>query len=107
MYFRCHLGNIIEYDTVSNLSWSVDVRTHAIAQMIEKVLWRWAAAMELGREVAPLKRQDDCVVGPKRASKPDIAHPVAGLLEVGLWKLLPVINNFEIDLRMCPLDASL
>ncbi|KAI0288844.1 Alpha/Beta hydrolase protein [Russula brevipes] len=50
------------YDTVSNLSWSVDVRTHAIAQMIEKVLSQpWAAAVELGREVPPLKRQDDCV----------------------------------------------
>ena len=67
MYFAmprsCHFGNIIEYDTVSNLSWSVDVRTHAIAQMIEKVLSQpWAAAVELGREVPPLKRQDDCVV---------------------------------------------
>jgi len=62
MESRCHFGNIIEYDTVSNLSWSVDVRTHAIAQMIEKVLSQpWAAAVELGREVPPLKRQDDCV----------------------------------------------
>jgi putative lipase involved disintegration of autophagic bodies len=59
----CHLGNIIEYDTVTNLSWSVDLRTHAIAQVVERILSEpWAAAEELGREVPPLKRQDDCVV---------------------------------------------
>jgi hypothetical protein len=67
LYFHlldsCHLGNIIEYDTVTNLSWTVDVRTHAIAQVVDKVLSKpWAAAEELGREVPPLKRQDDCVV---------------------------------------------
>ncbi|KAH9989434.1 hypothetical protein BJV77DRAFT_963908 [Russula vinacea] len=62
MESRCHLGNIIEYDTVTNLSWSVDVRTHAIAQLVDKVLSEpWAAAEELGREVPPMKRQDDCV----------------------------------------------
>jgi putative lipase involved disintegration of autophagic bodies len=59
----CHLGNIIEYDTVTNLSWSVDLRTHAIAQVVDKILSQpWAAAEELGREVPPIKRQDDCVV---------------------------------------------
>lgn len=59
----CHLGNIIEYDTVTNLSWAVDVRTHAIAQIVDKILSQpWAAAEELGLEVPPIKRQDDCVV---------------------------------------------
>lgn len=59
----CHFGNVIEYDTVTNLSWSVDVRTHAIAQVVDKVLSEpWAAANELGLEVPPLKRQDYCVV---------------------------------------------
>ena len=59
----CHMGNIIEYDTVTNMSWSVDVRTHAIAQMIEKILSQpWAAAEGQGREVPQFKRQDDCVV---------------------------------------------
>jgi len=62
MESRCHLGNIIEYDTVTNLSWSVNVRTHAIAQLIDKVLAQpWPEAEEQGREVPPLKRQDDCV----------------------------------------------
>ena len=59
----CHFGNIIEYDTVTNLSWSVDARTHAIAQMVDRILSEpWAAANELGLEVPPLKRQDDCLV---------------------------------------------
>ncbi|KAI0269485.1 alpha beta-hydrolase [Russula aff. rugulosa BPL654] len=62
MESRCHFGNIIEYDTVTNLSWSVDVRTHAIAQIVDKVLSEpWPAANELGLEVPPSKRQDDCV----------------------------------------------
>ena len=82
MYFcvlgSCHLGNIIEYDTVTNLSWSVDVRTHAIAQVVDKVLSEpWAAATELGREVPPLKRQDDCVVSSRvlRHNVELLAHP--------------------------------
>jgi hypothetical protein len=59
----CHLGNIIEYDTVTNLSWSVDVRTHSIAQIVDRVLSEpWGPANELGFEVPPLKRQDDCLV---------------------------------------------
>ena len=55
---------------MTNLSWSVDARTHAIAQMVDRVLSEpWAAANELGLEVPPLKRQDDCVVS-LRVSKP-------------------------------------
>jgi hypothetical protein len=56
------------------MSWSVDVRTHAIAQLVDKVLSEpWAAAQELGREVPPLKRQDDCVVS-FRVLRHNIAH---------------------------------
>ncbi|TFY52712.1 hypothetical protein EVG20_g10434, partial [Dentipellis fragilis] len=35
---QCHLGEVILYDTVSNLSWAVDVRTHTIVNVIEKLL---------------------------------------------------------------------
>ena len=50
---RCHSGQTILYDTVGELGWSVDVRTHPISQIIEKVLipgwdakpstnwWKW------------------------------------------------------------------
>jgi len=93
----CHFGNIIEYDTVTNLSWSVDARTHAIAQMVDRVLSEpWAAANELGLEVPPLKRQDDCVVS-LRVSKHKVeffSHrrgAAAGLLQMGHWKLQPMM----------------
>lgn len=63
MFIRCHLGKVIEYDTVSNLSWSVDIRTHTILTVIDKVLGvPWAPAVEAGREVPEAKVQDDCVV---------------------------------------------
>ena len=95
----CHFGNIIEYDTVTNLSWSVDVRTHAIAQMVDRILSEpWAAANELGLEVPPLKRQDDCVVSFRVPSRKVEFFSywrgvAAGLLQMGLWKLQPMISK--------------
>lgn len=64
MESRCHLGKTIVYDTVSNLSWSVDLRTHPIANMIDIVLADpWPPAEELGREVPEaVPQEDDCVV---------------------------------------------
>lgn len=63
MESRCHLGKTIVYDTVSNLSWGVDVRNHPIMNMIEKVLADpWPPAEELGRRVPEAVPQRDCVV---------------------------------------------
>lgn len=63
MESRCHLGLSIVYDTVSNLSWSVDVRTHPILTIIERLLSEpWAPSIEQGREVPEALPQDDCVV---------------------------------------------
>lgn len=60
---RCHLGKTIFYDTVSNLSWTVDVRTHAIIAVIERILSEpWAPSVEIGREVPEAKPEDDCIV---------------------------------------------
>jgi lipase ATG15 len=51
------------YDTVSNLSWSVDVRLHGIVNVIEKVLSEpWPPAVEAGREVPLAQEEEDCVV---------------------------------------------
>jgi len=52
------------YDTVSNLSWRVDLRSHPISNMIETILADpWPPAEELGREVPEAVPQgDDCVV---------------------------------------------
>lgn len=85
---------------MTNLSWSVDVRTHAIAHMVDKVLSEpWAAANELGLEVPPLKRQDDCLVSYRVPSHKVefFSHwrgAAAGLLQMGFWKLQPMIINF-------------
>jgi hypothetical protein len=63
MESRCHLGKTIVYDTVSNLSWGVDLRSHPIASMIETILADpWPPAEELGREVPEAVPQEDCVV---------------------------------------------
>lgn len=63
MESRCHLGKTIVYDTVSNLSWSVDLRTHPVSTMIETVLADpWPPAEAVGREVPEaLPEDDDCV----------------------------------------------
>ncbi|KAF7312603.1 hypothetical protein MIND_00274400 [Mycena indigotica] len=62
MESRCHLGQSIIYDTVGNLSWSVDIRTHGIVNVIEKVLTEpWPPAVEQGRDVPLPITEDDCV----------------------------------------------
>ncbi|CAL1717055.1 unnamed protein product [Somion occarium] len=59
---RCHLGKSIIYDTVSNLSWAVDIRTHTISTIIEKLLGEpWAVSEEEGKEVPEFVTEDDCV----------------------------------------------
>ena len=59
----CHLGKSIVYDTVSNLSWSVDVRTHGIVNVIERLLSDpWPPSVEEGREVPQANAEVDCVV---------------------------------------------
>jgi putative lipase involved disintegration of autophagic bodies len=58
---RCHLGRSIRYDTVSKLNWSVDIRTHPIKVVIERILNEdWDP--ENGLEVPIAEEQSDCVV---------------------------------------------
>ncbi|KAG0701595.1 Alpha/Beta hydrolase protein [Suillus ampliporus] len=60
METRCHLGKVIRYDTVTHLKWSVDVRTHPISQIIERLLNEdWT--QEEGRTVPQAKADEDCV----------------------------------------------
>ncbi|KAG6334638.1 hypothetical protein ID866_4449 [Astraeus odoratus] len=62
METKCHLGKSIVYDTVSNLSWSVDIRTHGIINVIENVLSKpWLPCEEAGREVPVPQQELDCV----------------------------------------------
>jgi len=58
---KCHLGNKIVYDTVTELGWRVDVRKHTIREVINNVLGverEW----EGGRQVPEaLPEDDDCI----------------------------------------------
>jgi hypothetical protein len=53
---RCHLGKSIVYDTVNELKWAVDIRTHTITTVIEQVLSKEDLT------VPEPKPEDDCVV---------------------------------------------
>lgn len=62
---RCHLGRVIQYDTVTKNGWSVDVRTHSVKVVIEKILhedWELPSEDGEGQEVPELEEQTDCVV---------------------------------------------
>ncbi|KAF5326713.1 hypothetical protein D9619_004273 [Psilocybe cf. subviscida] len=62
METRCHLGKSIVYDTVSNISWSVDIRAHGIVNVIERVLSEpWQHSIDMGREVPEPTPETDCV----------------------------------------------
>ncbi|KAF8126945.1 alpha/beta-hydrolase [Boletus edulis] len=62
METKCHLGKSIVYDTVSNLSWAVDVRKHGIVSVIDDVLSRpWQASSDAGREVPVAEPEVDCM----------------------------------------------
>ena len=51
------------YDTVSNLSWSVDIRKHGIVSVIEGILAKpWQISEEVGRSVPLALVEEDCVV---------------------------------------------
>lgn len=55
----CHLGRTIRFDSVSKLGWSVDVRTHGIEVIVERLL-----GVEWEEGVPEPLAEDDCVVCP-------------------------------------------
>ncbi|KAG1738357.1 alpha/beta-hydrolase [Suillus paluster] len=62
MESKCHLGQSIVYDTVSNLSWSVDIRKHGIVSVIDEILGKpWQPSEDVGRSVPPPTVEEDCV----------------------------------------------
>ncbi|THH05861.1 hypothetical protein EW145_g4489 [Phellinidium pouzarii] len=62
MESRCHLGKSVVYDTISNLSWSSDIRTHTIKTVIEKLLSvPWPPSVEVGRDVPEAVAEDGCI----------------------------------------------
>ncbi len=62
---RCHLGKVLRYDTVSKLKWSVDIRSHPISVIIEKLLADdWPGDDATGKGVPELIDEEECVVCP-------------------------------------------
>ena len=68
---RCHLGNVLKYDTVSKWGWSVDVRNHGITVIVDKLLSAdWEEEDEGSgdngadrkRNVPKMTDEGDCVV---------------------------------------------
>lgn len=63
---RCHLGQVIRYDTVTKLGWSANIIHHGIQAVIDGVLSRddidWSDEDGKNRTVPALTTEDDCVV---------------------------------------------
>ncbi|KAK4050103.1 putative lipase atg15 [Microbotryomycetes sp. JL201] len=55
---RCHQGQKIVYDTVGRLGWNVDIRTHSIKPVIERVLIEdWGVDEDERNQVAPMRKR--------------------------------------------------
>jgi len=64
MESHCHMGNIRRYDTISNLNWAADIRTHGIRVIVEKLLaddWNTLIGHNETKEVPDFDNDDDCV----------------------------------------------
>ncbi|KAI6037131.1 Alpha/Beta hydrolase protein [Pisolithus microcarpus] len=72
METRCHLGQVALYDVVSKLGWSVDIRTHSIVNIIERLL-----AQELEWDDEPL--EDDDTTGGDDVEAGGLLHYLGGL----------------------------
>ena len=48
--YRCHLGKVVLYDTVTKLKWTVDVWTHSVREIVERLL---AEDLEWADEPSP------------------------------------------------------
>ncbi|GFZ42645.1 Autophagy-related protein 15 [Saitozyma sp. JCM 24511] len=77
---KCHTGKTILYDTVTVKGWSVDIRTHSIVQIINKVLADpWPVADEPGDEPDKPKEPKD----PKDPKDPE--KPKDGSVQASWW----------------------
>jgi hypothetical protein len=55
----------LRYDTVTRFGWAVDIRTHGIRQIVERLLAEdWEPPLDggVGKEVPDFENEDDCVV---------------------------------------------
>ena len=82
---KCHLGNVILYDTVTKLKWSVGIGNHAIRTVIDLLSKDFDP--ENGISVPIAESQKDCVVSrPVRTLARSVADFAStGLFRLGVW----------------------
>lgn len=61
---RCHLGQSIIYDTVTELNWSVNVAAHRIRTVIDSLL---SNDWKDGKPLPDITLEDDCIVSAHNA----------------------------------------
>jgi len=89
------MGNSIIYDTVTKWNWSVDVRTHPIKVIVDKLLgvdWNEAqggvSVVTNGTAVPAAKPESECVVRVLYFSSSNsfiISSFCPGVLQLGVW----------------------
>ncbi len=95
---RCHLGEVIRYDTVGELGWSVSLRTHVIEVVMHQVLeldWQnvtsAAEAVPERRKAADVEGEDGiCTVSFRCffCAWTLLNHLLPlGLFQLGVWEL--------------------
>lgn len=94
LLLRCHLGQVVKYDTVSKLGWSVTVRSHSIEVVINDILnkpWETTPEGAVIREVPPAQEEVDCIVRVFFVLFSNIlvlmsyVMCIAGLFRLGIW----------------------
>ena len=99
---RCHLGNVILYDTVTRLKWSVGIGNHGIRSVIDLLSKDFDPGNEVSVPIA--KPQKDCVVSlPMRT----LFSLAADFAFIGLFRL--GVRRFQVNLNLrasAPLCAT-
>ena len=95
------MGKSIIYDTVSQWNWSVDVRTHPIRVIIDKLLaedWDVPAngSVVEGRLVPAAKPEEDCVVSVGHGAMPTPAEIYIRNATVGNTAIFLILETGEV-----------
>ena len=82
---KCHLGNVILYDTVTKLKWSVGIGNHGIRAIVDLLSEDFDP--ENGISVPAAEPQKDCVVSRSIWTLSCLAADFTstGLFRLGVW----------------------
>lgn len=102
MESRCHLGNVVLYDTVTKHKWSVKIGNHAIRTIVDLLSEDFDP--ENGISVPVAEPQKDCVVSLHVRPFSYLATDCTstGLFRLGVWEF-----QVNPDLRVSGLHPPL